>query len=56
MIEAAKQKTEAFNSQLAAIETTIDDLVFQIRCEKAKAAKIKLPDVGEEMENGESPT
>ena len=50
MIEAAKQKTEAFNSQLAAIETTIDDLEYQIRCEKAKAAKIKLPDVGEEME------
>lgn len=50
MIEAAKQKTEAFNSQLAASETTIDDLEYQIRCEKAKAAKIKLPDVGEEME------
>ena len=50
MIETAKQKTEAFNSQLAAIETTIDDLEYQIRCEKAKAAKIKLPDVGEEME------
>lgn len=50
MIEAAKQKTEAFNSQLAAIETTIDDLEYQIRCEKVKAAKIKLPDVSSEME------
>ena len=50
MIEAAKQKTEAFNSQLAAIETTIDDLEYQIRCEKVKAAKVKLPDIGEEME------
>lgn len=50
MIESAKQKTEAFNSQLAAIETTIDDLEYQIRCAKAQATKIKLPDVGEEME------
>ena len=50
MIESAKQKTESFNSQLAAIESTIDDLEYQLRCEKAKAAKVKLPDIGEEME------
>ena len=50
MIETAKQKTEAFNSQLAAIESTIDDLQYQIRCEKVKAAKIKLPDISSEME------